>query len=132
MEAAKRISKYKTMQSSNCDAATSARFFSSLAVAKNATLASHVDIDFVYSLVTVLLKNYDPEKDRDRVVACFVFPDANVSVPLRHGDVLIFNPRCRHSDSSRQTKTTPCFVSRCTPRRVTSGVTTTGRLFQTT
>ena len=89
------------MQSSDGDAATSAKIFSSMAVAKNATLASHTDKDFVTSLITILLKNYNPEKDRDRVLAYFVFPDANISVPLKHGSVLIFNPLCRHSISCR-------------------------------
>ena len=89
------------MQSSDCNTETSARIFSSLAVGKNATLSSHIDKDFIYSLVTVLLKDYDPVKDHDRVLAYFTFPGANVSVPLRHGSVLIFNPLYRHSVSCR-------------------------------
>mmetsp|Transcript_3137 Transcript_3137/g.7054 ORF Transcript_3137/g.7054 Transcript_3137/m.7054 type:complete len:89 (+) Transcript_3137:460-726(+) len=51
---------------------------------KNATLSAHVDKDFFFSLTTVLLKNYVPSRDADRVIAYFVFPDIiRKSVPLR-------------------------------------------------
>ena len=59
IEAAKRVSNYPTMQSSDRKPERSAKYFASLAVAKNATLASHIDRDFTKSIVTVLLKNYD-------------------------------------------------------------------------
>ena len=102
IEGAKSVSDYKTMQMSNGDAKMSPQIFSSLAVGQNVTLASHTDKDFFYKVVTVLSKNYNPENNHDRVLAYFAFPDANLSVPLRHGSVFIFNPRCRHSISSRK------------------------------
>lgn len=82
IKGAKNVSDCKTMQMSDGDAKMSPQIFSSLAVGQNVTLASHIDKDFFYSVVTVLLKNYNPENDHDRVLAYFAFPDANLSVPL--------------------------------------------------
>ena len=96
---ARDLVKYKVMKSSGGGA--SPTIFSSIGMGKNATLSAHIDSDFFFSLTTILLKDYDPARDADRIIGYFVFPDARKSVALRHGDCLLFNPRVMHSISSR-------------------------------
>ena len=75
------------------------KIYSGLATGTNVYLPVHVDKDFISSLVMVL-KREACEQD-DEVVAYFCFPELGTAVPLRPGDVLIFNPREPHCLSSR-------------------------------
>ena len=79
------------------------RIYSGLAIGTNIYLQAHVDRDFTQSIVMVL-KNQRC-KNEDDVAAYFCFPRLGVAVPLRPGDVLIFNPLEPHCLSSRCRKT---------------------------
>ena len=104
---AKTVSGYGTILPSSGDAKQGTSFYSSLCVGKNISLSPHVDDNFFYSVMTVLLEGYKPPKKypkpsyRDKIIAFFCCPDLNLAVPLRHGDVIIFNPRERYSLSTR-------------------------------
>lgn len=75
------------------------KIYSGLATGTNKYLPVHQDKDFTSSLV-VVLKN-QACKDEESIVAYFCFPELGVAVPLRPGNVLIFNPREPHCLSSR-------------------------------
>ena len=66
----------------------------------------HVDEDFFYSLTTIVSQHgLHEDVDRYRMDAeisnYFAFPEEGISVALRPGDMLIFNPLYRHCLSSR-------------------------------
>jgi hypothetical protein len=79
------------------------RIWGSLAMAKNHYLNSHVDVDFFLSVINIqatsLLGN-DYSLD-EPITQYFVFPEFGLSVALRPGDILLFNPLYYHSISSR-------------------------------
>ena len=57
----------------------------------------HTDKDFHYSLLTVAA----PSKRHDgEIVYYFVFPEYKVKVPMRSGDVILFNPLVPHGCSN--------------------------------
>ena len=81
-----------------------ASIFGSIAFGQNVYLNSHWDADFTYSIVTVHRppRNGRSKYDLDDDIICyFVFPRYGMAVPLRPGDILIFNPQEYHSVSSR-------------------------------
>ena len=69
---------------------------------RNVFLNSHKDDNFCYSLTTVL-EDVGFE-DNAPISNYFCFPQQGVSVALRPGDLLLFNPHVYHSVSSRSTK----------------------------
>lgn len=80
--------------------------YSALSFGVDVVLPSHWDEDFFYSIVFVLID--EAMSSSDLVLKHFVFPEYGLSVPLRNGDLLIFNPLEFHSISC----TTPGFVGR--------------------
>jgi len=56
----------------------------------------HDDDDFTYSIIMPLVDHLS-----DDVILYFCFPSLGLAVPLRAGDILIFNPRTLHGVSSR-------------------------------
>ena len=74
--------------------------FSGCAFGYNTHLISHSDIDFTQSMTSVYLNGHI-NQDMDRIVAFFCFPRLGIAVPLRPGDVLVFNPLEPHAISSR-------------------------------
>ena len=76
------------------------RYYSTIAFGRNIYLPVHTDQDFTYSITSVhkRLRIYG---DDDAVVAYFCFPQLSIAVPIRPGDVIIFNPREPHCISSR-------------------------------
>lgn len=78
------------------------RLFTGVALGINKYIPAHVDKDVTLSIVTVL-KNQVCSND-DGIVAYFCFPMLGIAVPLRPGDVLIFNPNEPHGLSSRCNK----------------------------
>lgn len=57
----------------------------------------HVNNDYYYTVLTVAA----PSKDfDDTVIYYFCFPQYSVKVPLRSGDILVFNPQILHSCSN--------------------------------
>ena len=61
----------------------------------------HIDNDYYYTVLTVVApsKAFD-----DSVIYYFCFPEYSVKVPLRSGDVLMFNPQILHSCSNPKLK----------------------------
>lgn len=53
----------------------------------------HIDKDYFYSAVSVLA---DGDVDNQTILQYFCFPSFNMVVPLRKGDVLVFDPRVPH------------------------------------
>lgn len=75
--------------------------YPSISVGRNMVLPSHWDEDFFYGMTFVLA---DQQLSFDDVgLKHFVFPEYGVSVAMRNGDLLLFNPQVFHS------------VSMCTP-----------------
>jgi hypothetical protein len=74
-------------------------YFTGLATGTNKYLQVHVDKDVTMSMV-LILKHQACEVEDD-VVVYFGFPRLNVAVPLRPGDILLFNALEPHALSSR-------------------------------
>ena len=91
--------KYKTMATSSCHLHPN-KIFGGLAFGINVHLSCHTDHDYTWSVVSVHLSGYQ-YKLIDRIIAYFCFPRLGVAVPLRPGDILVFNPTEPHAISSR-------------------------------
>jgi hypothetical protein len=74
-------------------------YFMGLATGTNKYLQAHVDKDVITSMV-MILKNQACEVEDDDVIY-FGFPRLGVAVPLRPGDILLFNPVEPHALLSR-------------------------------
>jgi len=94
LEAAKKVVDFPTYSSH--DGSNKSEYFGAVAYAKNVYLSMHDDDDFSYSIMSPQMKHLSEE-----VVMYFAFPSLGIAVPLRPGDVLIFNPRTFHGASSR-------------------------------
>ena len=68
--------------------------------AGNVKIGVHDDNDSTHSTVVILKKDYVCTPG-DRVIAYFCFPRLGLAVPMRPGDVLVFNSREPHCLSSR-------------------------------
>jgi hypothetical protein len=65
----------------------------------------HTDMDYFLSDITVHAK----EKTGSIILQYFCFPTIGVSVGLRNGDVLLFNPTVPHCISSPTSDKHDCF-----------------------
>jgi hypothetical protein len=94
---------YVTFNSQDKNRSLISETIGSAALTVNGYLNAHTDEDFTSSYLSVHCKDdvYD-----NKVVVYFVFPRLGVAVPIRHGDVLLFNPKEPH-----------CISSRCNPRK---------------
>jgi len=79
----------------------SAKFFGGIAFGSNVFLHCHTDQDFTMSILQVFCKDKSHYGVDDDVIVYFCFPTLGVSVPLRPGDYLLFNPLIPHCISSR-------------------------------
>jgi hypothetical protein len=73
----------------------------------------HTDKDYFLTTLSV----YDAEAGPDEVLYYFCFPTYNVAIPMRSGDILVFNPTVPHcaTNPSRNTaKIYSCYVSKKT------------------
>jgi hypothetical protein len=77
-----------------------ARYYNGLGFGINVYLRSHIDRDFTMSIVQAHIDNQDYQFD-DRILCYFAFPRIGMTVALRPGDFLLFNPQEPHSISSR-------------------------------
>ena len=79
--------------------------YCSVAGGLNVSLTSHRDEDFFFSVVVLLAPPRDGTEEKytmdDPVLAYFVFPEYNVSIPIRSGDTVIINSTEMHSISTR-------------------------------
>ena len=73
--------------------------FTQVSMAKYYWSKIHVDDDFSHTLLTAWNISYSNENKND-ILQYFVFPTYNVCVPLRHGDILVFNPLVLHGCTS--------------------------------
>ena len=64
---------------------------SAAAVTHNSYAVNHTDVDFGYTTITVLKKNYNYNSD-DHPVVYFCFICLGLVIPLRLGGILVFNP----------------------------------------
>jgi hypothetical protein len=74
---------------------------SSIAFSKNSYLNIHTDQDFGMSTMIVLGDKPGKLQNDSQVLLYMCFPSQGVSVALRHGDILLFNPLVPHGASSR-------------------------------
>ena len=100
MNAALDLIDYKTFPSKGKVSKDAIFMTGSAAVGWNVCLESHVDCDFGISMACILKPNHHCQND-DAVVVYFCFPRLGLAVPLRPGDVFLFNPREPHCLSSR-------------------------------
>lgn len=75
------------------------KIWPALVAGRNVFLNVHKDLDFFWSLTTVVGKIKPSENDP--VVCYFCFPTLGMAVPLRNGDLLLFNAKIPHCVSSR-------------------------------
>ena len=75
--------------------------FGAFAFGRNVYLPAHKDKDFTFSIISVHARDGCYCETDTRIVAYFGFPRLGVAIPLRLGDVLIFNPLESHCVSSR-------------------------------
>ncbi len=75
--------------------AKSARYNNAVGFAINVFLICHIDKDFTMSFVQVHLDEIMYQND-DWIVCYFAFPQIGISVALRPGDILMFNPQELH------------------------------------
>ncbi len=78
--------------------------YGSFASGVNVHLRIHDDIDFCYSITTVLIRAKSAYKDDGKVVLYFNFPQLGVSVPLLPGDLLLFDAAEPHAISTQCNK----------------------------
>lgn len=91
---AKEAVDFKTFPS--YDGTKQCKYYAAVAYGKNVYLSMHDDDDFTYSVVIPHM-----EEVSEKVVLYFCFPTLGIAVPLRPGDMLIFNPQTIHGISSR-------------------------------
>ena len=85
-------------KTANNEDITSSRIYGTFSAGINVYLNSHKDNDFTYCATSVHMKReYTVD---DNIVLYFAFPKLNVAIPLRHGDILFFNPLEKHCVSS--------------------------------
>jgi hypothetical protein len=76
---------------------------------------SRVHTDADYFLTTLMV--YDVEAEPDEVLYYFCFPTYNFAIPMKSGDIIVFNPLVPHcaTNPSRETSMIySCYVSRKT------------------
>ena len=76
------------------------RIYSNFACAKNTYLPAHVDEDSFLSSTIVFDSKPERKRKKNQTLAYFCFPDYGVAVPMRHSEVIVFDPWVRHCISS--------------------------------
>ncbi len=101
---AKRVVNFKTMSSPNFGSGfpiPAAKYFGGVAFGKNVFLRAHSDDDFTFSVSLVLPKGLNCYRVDDDPIAHFCYPTEGIAIPMRPGDLLLFNSRIPHCISSR-------------------------------
>lgn len=80
------------------------RIYSNFAAAKNTYLPAHVDEDSFLSSTIVFDSKPESKRKKNQILAYFCFPDYRVAVPMRHSEVIVFDPCVRHCISSPSVK----------------------------
>ena len=76
-------------------------FFGDIAFGSNVFLHCHTDAEFTMSIARVFLKGQNTYETDHDVVVYFCFPTLGAAVPLRPGNLLLFNALIHHCISSR-------------------------------
>ena len=97
---ARKLIKFPTMAPSNGCRGHSSKIFGGIAFGANVHLSCHTDSDFTYSVVSAHLYGHQNGLN-DCIIAYFCFPRLGIAIPLRSGDLLVFNPSEPHAVSSR-------------------------------
>lgn len=101
IESARNCTDYPVMQSTSCREVDSSTIFSAISIAVDPILPGHTDPDMMYSCTSCFLaEDHDYILD-DHIIVYFCFPTHGLAVPLRPGDILIFNPLTPHCISSK-------------------------------
>ena len=79
-----------------------------LAVGENYWSYSHQDEDFYFTVLSVMSRRTE---DNGKVLQYFIFPKFRLLIPMRTGDILLFNPRITHSCSNPSLPNTFIFSS---------------------
>ncbi len=74
--------------------------YGSIVLGKNDHLRVHDDLDFFYSITTVLIGTKKAYKYDGKVITYFNSPQTGISVPLLPGDLLLFNATEPHAIST--------------------------------
>ena len=91
------------MRLTSCEASehpSSCLHFGALSFGINIHLSAHTDDDFGMSVATVHLQNRQYTL-HDDIIVYFCFPRIGCAVPMRPGNLLIFNAKEPHAVSSR-------------------------------
>ena len=100
LNAARKLIKFPTMAPSTGCRGHSSKMFGGIAFGANVHISCHTDSDFMYSVVSAHLREHKNQLN-DRILVYFCFPRLGTAIPLRSGDLLVFNPSEPHAVSSR-------------------------------
>jgi hypothetical protein len=86
------------------------------AIGLNYSSLNHTDDDFFYTTLAVARKSGPPPTTETErlLLQFFCFPDYGIAIPLREGDILVFNPLVGHGCSNPRTADSlifSCYVS---------------------
>jgi hypothetical protein len=87
----------------------SSTIFPAIACGRNVYLNVHTDDDYFWSATTIIQNDAGPLQEDSAILNYFCFPTKGISVALRHGDILLFNPTVPHCISSRCDETRDVF-----------------------
>ena len=79
-----------------------------MAIGQNYWSKAHRDRDFYFSVLSCLSES---PHDTGKVLYYFLFPDYEIAIPMRTGDILLFNPNITHSCSNPSTGNAYIFSS---------------------
>jgi hypothetical protein len=102
---AKKQVPFKTMTTHTSMGNSTFKYYGSMAIGCNFFLPCHTDQDFTMSIVQTFQRGVNKYDVDDAIVVYFCFPTLGVSIPLRPGDYLFFNPLIPHCVSSRCKRT---------------------------
>ncbi len=77
-----------------------ASLYRKIASGINIHLWVHDDLDFCYSIITVLIRTKKAYEDDGKVITYFNFPQLGVSISLLLGDLLLFDATEPHAIST--------------------------------
>jgi hypothetical protein len=98
---AKQVVPFKTMTMPGSSQKSMLKYYGALAFGCNVFLRCHTDSDFTMSIAQIHLKGKATYELDDDIVVYFCFPTLGVAVPMRPGDLLLFNSLIPHCLSSR-------------------------------
>jgi hypothetical protein len=73
---------------------TNQMYCTQFSIGKDYWSAMHVDDDYFYTTLSCFHPSI--KKGDDTILYHFVFPEYGLAIPMRHGDILIFNPTIMH------------------------------------